>query len=159
VTRWYARKPYLAHSLSRRDRMVSTTWRADARRRDGRITKLLFARRTIDRSAVGDFHGEPGAQDESGEAFGAIRTAEAAAGHRRWTNRRRPGTRRVELQHAANLQASKEAYHGRTLSNPDSYGGLKVASGNFERWPELATLTRKTVVEQQMVVESAPVTT
>ena len=61
------------------------------------------------------------------------------------------GTRRVELQHAANLPAFEEAYHVPNISSPDSYA-LEVASEILSDG-QSSRLYKKMVVEKQMVVE------
>jgi zinc protease len=61
------------------------------------------------------------------------------------------GTRRVELQHAANLPAFEEAYHVPNISSPDSYA-LEVASEILSDG-QSSRLYKKLVVEKQMVVD------
>jgi zinc protease len=60
------------------------------------------------------------------------------------------GTRRVELQHAANLPAFEEAYHVPNISNPDSYA-LEIASEILSDG-QSSRLYKKLVIEKQMVV-------
>jgi zinc protease len=61
------------------------------------------------------------------------------------------GTRRVELQHAANLPAFEEAYHVPNMSSPDSYA-LEVASEILSDGKS-SRLYKKMVVEKQMVID------
>ncbi|MFZ2063712.1 MAG: pitrilysin family protein [Candidatus Binatus sp.] len=61
------------------------------------------------------------------------------------------GTRRVELQHAANLPAFEEAYHVPNISSPDSFP-LEVASEILSDG-QSSRLYKKLVVEKQMVVD------
>jgi zinc protease len=61
------------------------------------------------------------------------------------------GTRRVELQHAANLPAFEEAYHVPNISSPDSFA-LEVASEILSDG-QSSRLYKKLVVEKQMVVD------
>jgi len=61
------------------------------------------------------------------------------------------GTRRVELQHAANLPAFEQAYHVPNISSPDSYA-LEVASEILSDG-QSSRLYKKLVVEKQMVVD------
>jgi zinc protease len=61
------------------------------------------------------------------------------------------GTRRVELQHAANLPAFEEAYHVPNISSPDTYA-LEVASEILSDG-QSSRLYKKLVVEKQMVVD------
>ena len=61
------------------------------------------------------------------------------------------GTRRVELQHAANLPAFEEVYHVPNISSPDSYA-LEVASEILSDG-QSSRLYKKLVVEKQMVVD------
>ena len=61
------------------------------------------------------------------------------------------GTRRVELQHAANLPAFEEAYHVPNILSPDAYA-LEVASEILSDG-QSSRLYKKMVVEKQMVVD------
>jgi zinc protease len=61
------------------------------------------------------------------------------------------GTRRIELQHAANLPAFEEAYHVPNISSPDSFA-LEVASEILSDG-QSSRLYKKLVVEKQMVVD------
>ncbi len=61
------------------------------------------------------------------------------------------GTRRVELQHAANLPAFEEAYHVPNIVSPDAYA-LEVASEILSDG-QSSRLYKKLVVEKQMVVD------
>jgi zinc protease len=61
------------------------------------------------------------------------------------------GTRRVELQHAANLPAFEEAYHVPNLSSTDSFP-LEIASEILSDG-QSSRLYKKLVVEKQMVVD------
>jgi zinc protease len=61
------------------------------------------------------------------------------------------GTRRVELQHAANLPAFEEAYHVPNLTSPDSFA-LEVASEILSDG-QSSRLYKKLVIEKQMVVD------
>jgi zinc protease len=61
------------------------------------------------------------------------------------------GTRRVELQHAANLPAFEEAYHVPNISSPDTYA-LEIASEILSDG-QSSRLYKKLVVEKQMVVD------
>ncbi len=61
------------------------------------------------------------------------------------------GTRRVELQHAANLPAFEEAYHVPNLSSADSFP-LEIASEILSDG-QSSRLYKKLVVEKQMVVD------
>ncbi|MFZ0677214.1 M16 family metallopeptidase [Candidatus Binatus sp.] len=61
------------------------------------------------------------------------------------------GTRRVELQHAANLPAFEEAYHVPNISSADSFP-LEVASEILSDG-QSSRLYKKLVVEKQMVVD------
>ena len=61
------------------------------------------------------------------------------------------GTRRVELQHAANLPAFEEAYHVPNIVSPDAYA-LEIASEILSDG-QSSRLYKKLVVEKQMVVD------
>jgi zinc protease len=61
------------------------------------------------------------------------------------------GTRRVELQHAANLPAFEEAYHVPNISSPDSFA-LEIASEILSDG-QSSRLYKKLVVDKQMVVD------
>jgi len=61
------------------------------------------------------------------------------------------GTRRVELQHAANLPAFEEAYHVPNIFSPDSYA-LEVASEILSDG-QSSRFYKKLVVEKQMVID------
>jgi zinc protease len=61
------------------------------------------------------------------------------------------GTRRVELQHAANLPAFEEAYHVPNIESPDAYA-LEVVSEILSDG-QSSRLYKKLVVEKQMVVD------
>jgi zinc protease len=61
------------------------------------------------------------------------------------------GTRRVELQHAANLPAFEQAYHVPNISSPDTYA-LEIASEILSDG-QSSRLYKKLVVEKQMVVD------
>jgi zinc protease len=61
------------------------------------------------------------------------------------------GTRRVELQHAANLPAFEEAYHVPNIVSPDAYA-LEVVSEILSDG-QSSRLYKKLVVEKQMVVD------
>src|SRR6202044_1775684 len=61
------------------------------------------------------------------------------------------GTRRVELQHAANLPAFEEAYHVPNIVSPDAYA-LEIVSEILSDG-QSSRLYKKLVVEKQMVVD------
>jgi zinc protease len=98
---------------------------------------------------VGDFNGDQVLKTIS-EAFGAIKNGPKPPPV---TELEPPqtGTRRVELQHAANLPAFEEVYHVPNISSPDSYA-LEVASEILSDG-QSSRLYKRLVVEKQMVVE------
>lgn len=98
--------------------------------------------------AVGDFNADQVLKTIS-EAFGGIKNGPKPPPV---TEQEPPqtGTRRVELQHAANLPAFEEAYHVPNISNPDSYA-LEVASEILSDG-QSSRLYKKLVVEKQMVI-------
>jgi zinc protease len=99
--------------------------------------------------AVGDFDGDQVLKQIS-EAFAGIKNGPKAPP---LTDLEPPqtGTRRVELQHAANLPAFEEAYHVPNIFSPDSYA-LEVASEILSDG-QSSRLYKKMVVEKQMVVD------
>jgi zinc protease len=99
--------------------------------------------------AVGDFNGDQVLKQIS-EAFSGIKNGPKPPP---LTDLEPPqtGTRRVELQHAANLPAFEEAYHVPNIFNPDSYA-LEVASEILSDG-QSSRLYKKMVVEKQMVVD------
>jgi zinc protease len=99
--------------------------------------------------AVGDFNADQVLKQIS-EAFAGIKNGPKPAP---LTDVEPPqtGTRRVELQHAANLPAFEEAYHVPNISSPDSYA-LEVASEILSDG-QSSRLYKKLVVEKQMVVD------
>jgi zinc protease len=99
--------------------------------------------------AVGDFNGDQVLKQIS-EAFSGIKNGPKPPP---LTDLEPPqtGTRRVELQHAANLPAFEEAYHVPNIFNPDSYA-LEVASEILSDG-QSSRLYKKLVVEKQMVVD------
>ena len=99
--------------------------------------------------AVGDFDGDQVLKLIS-EAFAGIKNGPKPPP---LTDLEPPqtGTRRVELQHAANLPAFEEAYHVPNISSPDSYA-LEIASEILSDG-QSSRLYKKLVVEKQMVVD------
>lgn len=99
--------------------------------------------------AVGDFNGDQVLKQIS-EAFAGIKNGPKPPP---MTDLEPPqtGTRRVELQHAANLPAFEEAYHVPNIFSPDSYA-LEVASEILSDG-QSSRLYKKLVVEKQMVVD------
>ncbi len=99
--------------------------------------------------AVGDFNGDQVLKQIS-EAFAGIKNGPKPPP---MTDLEPPqtGTRRVELQHAANLPAFEEAYHVPNIFSPDSYA-LEVASEILSDG-QSSRLYQKMVVEKQMVVD------
>jgi zinc protease len=97
---------------------------------------------------VGDFNADQVLKSIS-EAFGSIKNGPKPPPV---TELEPPqeGTRRVELQHAANLPAFEEAYHVPNISNPDSYA-LEIASEILSDG-QSSRLYKKLVIEKQMVV-------
>ncbi len=98
--------------------------------------------------AVGDFNADQ-VLKTIGEAFGGIKNG---AKPPPVTELEPPqeGTRRVELQHAANLPAFEEAYHVPNISSSDSYA-LEVASEILSDG-QSSRFYKKLVVEKQMVI-------
>ncbi|HZC46323.1 MAG TPA: pitrilysin family protein, partial [Candidatus Acidoferrum sp.] len=99
--------------------------------------------------AVGDFDADQ-VLKQINEAFAGIQNGPKAPP---LTDLEPPqtGTRRVELQHAANLPAFEEAYHVPNFSSPDSFA-LEVLSEILSDG-QSSRLYKKMVVEKQMVVE------
>src|SRR5271167_2980501 len=99
--------------------------------------------------AVGDFNAGQVLKQIS-EAFGGIKNG---AKPPPVTELEPPqtGTRRVELQHAANLPAFEEAYHVPNLRSPDAYA-LEIASEILSDG-QSSRLYKKLVIEKQMVVD------
>jgi zinc protease len=99
--------------------------------------------------AVGDFDGDQVLKLIS-EAFAGIKNGPKPPP---LTDLEPPqnGTRRVELQHAANLPAFEEAYHVPNISSPDSFA-LEIASEILSDG-QSSRLYKKMVVEKQMVVD------
>ena len=97
---------------------------------------------------VGDFNADQVLKTIS-EAFGSIKNGPKPPPV---TELEPPqeGTRRIELQHAANLPAFEEAYHVPNISSPDGYA-LEVASEILSDG-ESSRFYQKLVVEKQMVV-------
>jgi zinc protease len=99
--------------------------------------------------AVGDFDGDQVLKLIS-EAFAGIKNGPKPPP---LTDLEPPqaGSRRVELQHAANLPAFEEAYHVPNISSPDSFA-LEIASEILSDG-QSSRLYKKLVVEKQMVVD------
>src|SRR5271156_4281768 len=98
---------------------------------------------------VGDFNADQVLKTIS-EAFGSIKNGPKPPPV---TELEPPqeGTRRVELQHAANLPAFEEAYHVPNLTSPDAFA-LEIASEILSDG-QSSRLYKKLVVEKQMVVD------
>src|SRR6202166_4311907 len=99
--------------------------------------------------AVGDFNGDQGLKLIR-EAFAGIKNGPKPPP---LTALEPPqtGTRRVELQHAANLPAFEEAYHVPNISSPDSFA-LEIASEILSDG-QSSRLYKNMIVEKQMVID------